>query len=139
MDHKKLATAAAPKAMGAYLKKKVPDAKHGHAMHHSSTRTTEYNGHQIAVETSYRVEVDGKTVKLPLMVNDSGTVHCHSLPNYQFQSALELVKTMVDLFPDDFPPLKKKAGQKKPGQSHMHATMRARSAPKKSGTRRKRK
>jgi hypothetical protein len=137
MDPSKLKKVATPKAMGAYLKKKAPIAGHGHAMHHPSIREIEYHGHEISIETTYRVKIDGKTVKIPLMVDESGNVHCHSLPNYQFQSALDMVKAMVDLFPNKFPSGKKnKAG---PGHTHKHKMKRAQPTRKSSRARRKRK
>lgn len=112
MDPIKLKLGATPKAMGAYLKKTV--ATSDHSMHSPSIRTTDYHGHEISIETVYRVQIDGKTVKVPLMVDETGIVHCHSLPNYQFQSALDMVKAIVDIFPDALPK------RKKPGSTSGH-------------------
>jgi hypothetical protein len=120
MDPTKLKLAATPKSMGAYLKKTAAASEH--SMHSPAIRTTEYHGHEISIETVYRVQIDGKTVKMPLMVDDAGTVHCHSLPNYQFQSALDMVKAIVDVFPNALPK------SKKPGSTsghHAHAAMSA--------------
>jgi hypothetical protein len=136
MDESKLTRAARPAALGGYLKKTAPamgheHAGHGHAEHGSSTRTAEHNGHQIVLTTTYRVEVDGKELQLPLMVDDSGTVHSHSLPNYQFESALDMVKAAIDLFPEEFadaPAERPKAG---------HAQQRPKSARKGGASRRK--
>jgi hypothetical protein len=61
-----------------------------------------HKNHTIEIHTTYRVIVDGKRINLSLMVDDNGEVHCHALPNYQLSSALDLVKVMVDLFPDSF-------------------------------------
>jgi hypothetical protein len=106
MDATKLTRASQPAALGGYLKKASAT---GHSMHGAmgkgkSVRTAEHNGHEIVLTTSYRVELDGKVLKIPLMVNDSGDVHCHSLPNYQFDSAMDMVKAIIDAFPEDFPP-----------------------------------
>ena len=43
------------------------------------------------------------------------TNHCHSLPNYQFASAVDTIKTLIDIFPDDFP---RKARRAKPSGAH---------------------
>lgn len=125
MDPKKLKLAATPKAMGAYLQKTAATTEH--SMHAPSIRTTEYHGHAISIETVYRVQIDGKAVKMPLMVDDSGNVHCHSLPNYQFQSAVDMVKAIVDIFPDALPK------SKRPGSTlshHAHAAMSAKGTKK---------
>src|SRR5262245_39483950 len=105
MDPKHLARASQPAALGGYLKKKVSAAGHGHGHggHAASVRTAEHNGHQITLTTTYRIEVDGKLLKIPLMVDDDGDVHCDSLPNHQFDSALEMIKAVLDAFPEDFP------------------------------------
>lgn len=119
MDKAKLERAARPAALGGYLKKSAAAREAGHAGHEGTVRTTEHNGHKIALTTTYRVEVDGKAQQLPLMVDDDGNVHCHSLPNYQFNSAIDMIKAVVDAFPDDFPP--PKAGGSKPAKpGHAH-------------------
>jgi hypothetical protein len=37
-------------------------------------------------------------------VNDAGSVHYHPVPNLNFASALDMVKKIIDVFPDDFEP-----------------------------------
>ena len=118
MDAVKLERAARPAALGGYLKKSAA-APAGHTMHGGqSVRTADHNGHQISLITTYRVEVDGKVLKVPLMVDDSGNVHCHSLPNYQFDSAIDMIKAVIDAFPEDFPP--PRAGKPLSGGGHAH-------------------
>lgn len=101
MDPAKLARAALPASMAGYLRKASAGTGH-HGGHPPATREVVHNGHRIVLETIYRVTVDGRPVDLDLTVDDAGQVHCHSLPNYQFGSALDMVKTIVDQFPDDF-------------------------------------
>jgi hypothetical protein len=140
MDPSKLKKAAMPKAMGAYLQKKAAAGGHDHGANHPSVRSVDHNSHEIVIETSYRVKVDGKTVNIPLMVDESGNVHCHALPNYQFQSALDMVKAMIDVFPDQFGRRGKKTRKKKKGDSghtHEHAGKR-KAAKKKAKARRRR-
>jgi hypothetical protein len=136
MDLKKLAKGAQPGALGAYLKKAVARSSGGRGRlggHASSMRMVEHHGYHIMLETTYRVTIDGKLLKAPLMVDDAGMVHCHSLPNYQFNSAVEMVKAIVDQFPDEFPP-------KGSGRGHMSMPASAKAEkkpPKKAAAKRK--
>jgi hypothetical protein len=104
MDLKKLATAATPKKLASYVAGLRQPTGHGHG----TIREDKHNGHRIIIRTTYDIEVDGRKVLLPLSVDNEGRVHCHSLPNYQFGSAMDMVKTLIDNFPEDF------AGQKRP-------------------------
>ena len=67
-----------------------------------TVRTAIHHGHRIVVRTRYSVEVDGRPLDGHLAVTDDGSVHYHTLPNYSFGSALDLVKQVIDSFPDDF-------------------------------------
>ena len=110
MDLKKLAKSATPKRLAGYLAG-LPELTHqGHGRKGpiETVRQEEHNGHRIVIRTSYDVQVDGARVQLPLSVDNKGQVHCHSLPNYQFASAVDMIKTLIDNFPEDF------AAQKKP-------------------------
>ena len=91
----------------------------GHA-HMDSVRRAEHAGHVIEIRTHYEVKVDGKAVPLPLSVGDDGNVVCHALPNYLFSSAVDLVKTVIDLYPDDFTKRgsKRAGGRKLGGAGH---------------------
>jgi hypothetical protein len=78
----------------------------GHAEHgerpFQSVREIEYNGHKIAIYTQYQIKIDGKPFSGHIYVDNSGKVSGHALPNYSFSSAVDLVKKMIDEFPDDF-------------------------------------
>lgn len=99
------------------LSKKHNVGHAGHA-HAESVRKAEHAGHKIEIRTHYTVKVDGKTVPLPLSVGDDGNVVCHALPNYLFSSAVDLVKTVIDTYPDDFAKRKRKP----PGGGHGGGT-----------------
>jgi hypothetical protein len=43
-------------------------------------------------------------LNLPIGVMQNGQVHCHSIPNYSSVSGIELIKAIIDAFPDDYPP-----------------------------------
>ncbi|WP_159730888.1 hypothetical protein [Methylosinus sp. Ce-a6] len=132
MDVKKIAASAAPAALGEYLAReaaKTPHHVHGAGDHGVETvREQVHDGHKIVIRTRYEIEVDGKPLAAPIGVDDQGQVHCHSLPNYQTLSAVDMVKALIDNFPDDFPkraPRTKSGAAKKPA-----ATSKKSSTPK---------
>ena len=46
--------------------------------------------------------IDGQPVKGHVDVSNDGMVQYHPLPNYSFMSSVEMVRTLIDTFPDDF-------------------------------------
>jgi hypothetical protein len=83
----------------------------GHAEHDKrpfqSVREVDYKDHKITIYTQYEIRVDGKPLGGHIYVDNSGKVSAHALPNYSFVSAVDLVKKMIDEFPDDFTTKKK--------------------------------
>jgi hypothetical protein len=75
-----------------------------HAHAHPSVRTAEHNGHTIEIRTTYDVRIDGEPMEAHLGVGNDGNVHYHGLPNYSEASAIDLMRRVIDAFPDDFPP-----------------------------------
>lgn len=80
----------------------IGHSMNGHGNKIESTRKEEYKGHKIVIVTKYEIEVDGKKIFPPMHVSNNGTVGTHTLPNYASSSAIELVKTLIDCFPDEF-------------------------------------
>jgi hypothetical protein len=84
----------------------------GHAEHDKgpfqSVREVDYNGHKIAIYTQYEIRVDGEPFSSRVYVDNTGKVSTHALPAYSFASAVDLVKKIIDEFPDDFA-IKKKS------------------------------
>jgi hypothetical protein len=124
---KKFREFAAPKKLGEYLtRKKMAMPSHpphgGGKSGVETVRQQVHDGHKIVIRTTYRIEVDGKILKAPIGVDDSGQVHCHSLPNYQTASAIDMVKALIDNFPDDFAKrqtrAKPRAAANKPAKKH---------------------
>jgi hypothetical protein len=108
-----------PRSIAAHVKTNAARARKAQQMHHGAsvvTRETDYKGHHIVVRTSYQVEVDGKPVMGHIGVNDEGLVHYHPIPNLRFDSALDMVRKIIDVFPDDFGP--DVASQTMPGVNH---------------------
>src|SRR5437660_8252497 len=94
-----------PQSITAYVKSNAARARKAQQMHHGEsevTREADYKGHHIVVRTKYEVEIDGKPLMGHMGVNDSGSVHYHPIPNMSFASALDMVKKIIDVFPDDF-------------------------------------
>ena len=105
------------------LFKKLMTSQRGVAGHHHapSVRQDHYKGHHIVVKTTYDVTIDGKKFTSPLDVSNAGTVQYHGMPNVGFPSALDLLKCIIDQFPDEFPA----GGGEKPAASahdHDHAS-----------------
>ena len=75
-----------------------------HAHDHPSVRTAEHNGHTIEIRTTYDVRIDDEPMEAHLGVGNDGNVHYHGLPNYSEASAIDLMRRVIDAFPDDYPP-----------------------------------
>ncbi|HKQ99849.1 MAG TPA: hypothetical protein VJT09_04200 [Pyrinomonadaceae bacterium] len=112
MEFDKLEKASGPEALADYLASQPQPMHHEHGGDGSveTVREDEYEGHHISIQTTYRIEVDGEILLAPLGVDNDGNLHCHALPNYQFTSAVGLVRSLIDNFPEDF---KKKRSSKK--------------------------
>ena len=65
-------------------------------------RTDFYRGHELRIETTYKITIDGKRVSGHLDVTNSGQVHYHPLPNRSTASAIDMVRAIIDAFPDEF-------------------------------------
>jgi hypothetical protein len=74
---------------------------HSHSM--ESVRTATHCGRKIVIKTCYEITVDGKPLNSHLSVDDQGNLHTHALPEYSFSSAVDVVKKIVEAFPDEFP------------------------------------
>jgi len=129
-----------------YFKKLLADM-HAHMQEGStSTRETDYQGHHIVIETTYTVTVDGKPFNAGLGVTDGGRVYYHGMPNVGFDSAVDLMKAVIDRFADDFaggggqghPDHKGAHDHENGGHDHGMRTARSRTTknPKKGKTRR---
>ena len=74
--------------------------EHGESM--GSVREASYRGHRIVIRTTYQIEVDGRPIQGHMGVTNDGQVYYHGVPNVGFASAVDLVKQLIDTFPDDF-------------------------------------
>lgn len=95
-----------PATIGRSVLARTPPPPHAHDSAPSaqaSLRRTVYRGHAIEIRTSYDVFVDGARLEAHMGVSDGGNVHYHGLPNYSAASAIDVVRQVVDSFPDDYP------------------------------------
>ena len=73
---------------------------HDHGV--ETVREDHYRGHHIVIRTTYRIEVDGDPVTGHVAVGNDGKVHYHAIPNVSFGSAIDVVRQLIDAFPDEF-------------------------------------
>lgn len=66
----------------------------------SSVREFEYRYHQVRIETTYRITIDGQPLRGHVEVLPSGAVHYHRFPQYAPASAVDVVKAVIDTFWD---------------------------------------
>jgi hypothetical protein len=94
-----------PQSIAAYVRRNAAHVKRAQKHRHGkveSVREADFAGHHIVVRTWYQVEVDGRMLMGHMGVTNDGQVHYHPVPNLAFSSAVELVKKLIDIFPDDF-------------------------------------
>ena len=66
----------------------------------TSVREAIHAGHRIKVRTTYEVEIDGRPVHIHASVDNRGRLLCHAIPYAQYPSAIDLIKTLIDKYPD---------------------------------------
>lgn len=94
-----------PQSINTYVKRNAVQVRRAQQHRHGdmdSVREAHYAGHHIVVRTRYQVEVDGRMLMGHMGVTNDGQVHYHPVPNVSFSSAVDLVKRLIDIFPDDF-------------------------------------
>ena len=93
---------------------------HHHAGHHAGShgepgttttvRTVMHAGHEISIETTYRITIDGVPLVGHVEVLEDGRVHYHGLPNYAVGSMVGLMRLVVDHFGTE-PPVADELGE----------------------------
>ncbi len=73
----------------------------------TTLRRTSHNGREIEVKTTYEISVDGRRLADHVSVAKDGSPYSHSCPYEQFSSMVDLVKRLVDLYPESFAGVKK--------------------------------
>ena len=102
MNSKTMAENADPAFLGNYLAA-LPRPQHVHSGPSSSVREDDYRGHHVVITTTYEITVDGAPIDVHIGLSNDGTAHCHGLPAYQFASLVDVVRALIEYFPDEFP------------------------------------
>jgi hypothetical protein len=137
-----------PESIARYVKQNARKALKSPAMmmHHEGgqeiVREDDYKGHHVLVKTMYHITVDGQEVTGHIMLTNEGQVQYHGLPNHSFDSTIELVRALIDNFPEDFE--KRKAAKVHDGMTNvkmggagehaMHMAKKAAKSSAKTGT-----
>jgi hypothetical protein len=92
-----------PETLSRHARDRFPSQQEPHHGAHevTSVREAVHHGRHIRIETSYRITVDGQPVTGHIMVGNDGRVHYHAIPNQEFESAVDMVKRVIDLTPPD--------------------------------------
>lgn len=67
-----------------------------------SVRKASHRGLDIEIETRQTIRVGGKELVGHSQVLNDGNVHYHAIPNMTFRSSVDMVKQIIDTFPNDF-------------------------------------
>ena len=67
-----------------------------------AVREFAHRGHLVKIITTYRVEVDGHPIRTHLSVDEDGRVYTHATPFVTYASAIDLMKAVIDGYPDFF-------------------------------------
>ncbi len=102
MKRSEFVQASGPESLVESLRRYQPQPHEPHVGATESVREATYRGHTIVIRTGYHIEVDGVAVEGHMGVTNDGQVHYHPIPNLSFNSAVDLVKQLIDAFPDDF-------------------------------------
>jgi hypothetical protein len=114
MDLDRLDAVVSPGEQAAAVERYRASLSRLHEPHHhtdATVRELAYRGHIIRVATTYDIEVDSAPVTGHVLVTNEGTVHYHAIPNQEFASAIDMVKRMIDLAPEQF-------AKPQPGRHH---------------------
>ncbi|MCW5601361.1 hypothetical protein [Nitrosomonas sp.] len=86
-----------------WVKEQFPTYVGPHTGHEATAvREFMHEGHAVKIITSYRVEVDGQPVRAHLSVDEDGQVYTHATPFVTYASAVDLMKTLINAYPDSF-------------------------------------
>ena len=114
---KQLKKTGGPKRLVRYLKQRQPKQMHDeHGGHHGPTvsvRTAIHKGHEIEIRATYEITIGGKSLEGHMGVGNDGRVHYHPIPNYSAASMVDLIRSVIDAFPEDYPPVKKPKKRKR--------------------------
>jgi hypothetical protein len=94
--------------------------EHGEPGASTSVREFEHGGHRARIETTYHITIDGQPVHGHVEVLPSGRVHYHRFPQYAPQSAVDVVKTIIDTIWDKPEVADELGDEPEPHHDHDH-------------------
>lgn len=106
-----------------WIKENHPDYIESHGSHHdplTSVRKFTHQGHEVKITTTYRIEIDGVDIQPHALVDNEGNLFSHVMPFETYGSAPELIKTLLDRFPEFFAKLKADAEDNHSGHHPHH-------------------
>jgi len=90
-----------------------------HAGHEvTSVREFTHAGHVVRIITTYHLELDGHPIRAHLSVDEDGQVYIHATPFVTYASATDLMKTVIDAYPESFSA--SDVDQERPHHGHSH-------------------
>jgi hypothetical protein len=92
----------------------LPRPPHVHAGPVTVVREDDYRGHHVVITTTYEITVDGTPLPIHIGISNDGMAHAHGLPAYEFASLVDVIRALIEFFPDEFPP----AGERPPDPPH---------------------
>lgn len=102
-----------------WVKSQFPTYIGPHVGHETtSVREFTHSGHIVKIITTYHVEVDGHPVRAHLSVDEDGQVYTHATPFVTYASATDLMKSVIDAYPDSFSG--SDGGHPHPHHGHSH-------------------
>lgn len=78
-------------------------SSHSGHEHGANLRTFNYKGHEVKIETTNHISIDGVPLEIHISISDEGYAHCHGLPQYTFSSINGLVKGLLDAATEKLP------------------------------------
>jgi hypothetical protein len=102
-----------PAFLGNYLAG-LPRPPHPHTGPVTVVREDDYRGHHVVITTTYEITVDGAPLPVHIGISNDGMAHAHGLPTYEFASLVDVIRALIEFFPDEFPP----SGEPPPAPAH---------------------
>mgnify|MGYP001795039389 CR=1 FL=1 len=78
---------------------------HNHVHSHMKTlRKINHLSNAIEIETTYKITINGVKYNTHIMLGNDGALTTHAIPYRTFESMTDLIKALIELYPDEFNP-----------------------------------
>ena len=75
---------------------------HGHHGKMKTKRNLKHLGNVIEIETTYEIKINGENYNTHVMLGEDGALTTHAIPYMTFKSMTDLIKTLIELYPNEF-------------------------------------